>query len=70
MKKIYTTIVDHYEDCLEKHGDNHLGVDWPNIDDVDKRYHVMLDIIRLPIDKNVTLLDFGCGTAHLLEFIH
>lgn len=26
----YRSIVDHYEACLEKHGDSHLGVDWPN----------------------------------------
>ena len=70
MKKLYTAIVDHYENCLEKHGDNHLGVDWPNIEDVDKRYQVMLDIIRLNLDKDVSILDFGCGTAHLLEFIN
>ncbi|MDC0459772.1 class I SAM-dependent methyltransferase [Crocinitomicaceae bacterium] len=69
MKK-YKEIIKHYESCLEKHGDNHLGVDWPKIDDIDKRYHVMLDMIRLNLDKDVTLLDFGCGTAHLLEFIH
>lgn len=69
MKKNYTKIVDHYETCLEKHGDNHLGVDWPNIIDVDKRYHVMLDILKFNTDEYVTLLDFGCGTAHLLEFI-
>ena len=70
MKKIYTKIVDHYEDCLEKHGDNHLGVDWPKLDDVDKRYKIMLDIIRLNQENEVTLLDFGCGTAHLLEYIN
>jgi SAM-dependent methyltransferase len=70
MKKKYTKIVAHYEDCLEKHGDNHLGVDWPNQEDVDTRFKVMLDIMRLNEDKNeVSVLDFGCGTAHLLEYI-
>jgi len=37
MDKKYTKIVTHYEDCLEKHGDTHLGVDWPNQQDVYKR---------------------------------
>jgi len=71
MKKPYKNIIDHYESCLEKHGDNHLGVDWPKLDDVDKRYKVMLDIIRLNEESGnlVSLLDFGCGTAHLLEYI-
>lgn len=71
MKKIYTDIISHYEDCLFKHGDNHLGVDWPKLEDVDKRYKVMLDIIKFDEDilHYPTLLDFGCGTAHLLEYI-
>jgi len=70
MKKAYEDIVKHYEDCLEKHGDNHLGVDWPKREDVDARYKVMLDIVKINEDKgNVSLLDFGCGTAHLLGYM-
>lgn len=69
MDKKYTKIVTHYEACLEKHGDTHLGVDWPNQDDVYKRYQVMLDIVKFDAsDQPATLLDFGCGTAHLLEY--
>ncbi|WP_149206231.1 class I SAM-dependent methyltransferase [Flavobacterium johnsoniae] len=71
MKK-YNKIIEHYESCFDKHGDNHLGVDWPNKEDVDIRYKIMLDIIKLNDrnDKQVSLLDFGCGTSHLLEYIH
>ena len=72
MKKPYNDIISHYEECLEKHGDTNLGVDWPKIEDVDKRYKVMLDIIKFD-GLNLTsskLLDFGCGTAHLLEYIN
>lgn len=67
----YKKIIEHYEDCLKKHGDNHLGVDWPKLEDVNKRYNVMLDIVRINKDSNtnVSILDFGCGTSHLLEFI-
>jgi hypothetical protein len=62
----YHSIVQHYEACLERHGDTHAGVDWPNAQDADKRYRVMLDVVREP-DEAVTLLDFGCGAAHLVE---
>ena len=41
-KKIYL----HYENCLEKFGSTHKGVDWPNKIDADNRYKVMLDIIK------------------------
>lgn len=70
MKK-YKKIIAHYESCLDKYGDNHLGVDWPKIEDVDTRYKVMLDIIKFNEGSNhkVSLLDFGCGTGHLLDFI-
>jgi hypothetical protein len=70
-KKYLDTIVKHYEECLETHGDNHLGVDWPRIEDVRKRYRVMLDIIRISemYGTDVELLDFGCGAAHLLEYV-
>jgi SAM-dependent methyltransferase len=65
------TIVKHYEDCLDKYGDTHLGVDWPKAGDTDKRYKVMLDVTRFGGDehKNVSLLDFGCGAAHLYQYI-
>lgn len=64
----YRDIVSHYEACLDRHGDTHLGVDWPRKEDVLKRYRVMLDLIR-ETDGNVSLLDFGCGAAHLYEYI-
>ena len=70
MKKSYKKIIEHYESCLEKHGDNHLGVDWPKLEDVDKRYKVMLELVNEPVSQGITLLDFGCGTAHLLEYIN
>lgn len=65
------SIIEHYESCLEKHGDSHLGVDWPNANDAKTRYRIMLDVIKFKSDEaqNVSVLDFGCGTAHLYEYI-
>lgn len=67
--KKYYEIVNHYESCLEKYGNSHLGVDWPKIEDVYKRYEVMLDVIKVSYDENVKVLDFGCGASHLYEYI-
>jgi SAM-dependent methyltransferase len=71
MNDKYTRIVKHYEDCLDKHGDTHLGVDWPKLEDVDKRYRVMMDLLRFDsqLQQPASLLDFGCGAAHLIEYI-
>lgn len=66
----YRTIVAHYEDCLARHGDTHLGVDWPNREDALRRYQVMLDLVRpVPDGARVRLLDFGCGASHLYEYM-
>ncbi len=68
--KNYLSIVSHYESCLERHGDTHLGVDWPKKEDADTRYKVMLEIIRREDEaRTVRLLDFGCGASHLYEHI-
>ncbi len=63
----YMRIVSHYEACLEKHGDSHLGVDWPNREDAETRYRIMLDVARESGSDESSLLDFGCGTSHLYE---
>lgn len=71
MNPDYYKIVKHYEGCFDKYGDTHLGVDWPKLEDVDKRYKVMLDLIiqDTPSLSNVSLLDFGCGTGQLNTYL-
>ncbi len=69
MKKKYLDIVKHYESCAEKYGDTHMGVDWPNKEDAEKRYRVMLEVIKPIPAVTVKLLDFGCGASHLYEYI-
>ena len=64
----YQELVAHYEACLERYGDNHLGVDWPRKEDVEKRYRVMLELVR-EREETISLLDFGCGAAHLYDYI-
>jgi len=65
----YQSIIEHYEQCLARHGDSHLGVDWPNAADAETRYRVMLDVLRPEHRRDATILDFGCGAAHLYEYI-
>jgi SAM-dependent methyltransferase len=70
--KSYLRIIEHYEDCLARHGDMHLGVDWPNASDAKLRYSVMLDLVRCHCERTgspIDLLDFGCGAGHFLEFL-
>jgi len=69
--KPYLSIVSHYESCLDEHGDNHRGVDWPKAEDVPTRHDVMLGVIRPRAERSrpIRLLDFGCGASHLFAHI-
>jgi SAM-dependent methyltransferase len=69
MSKKYLKIISHYESCLEQYGDTHKGVDWPKEEDVNTRYRVMLEVIKKGIDQECSLLDLGCGTSHLYEYL-
>lgn len=68
-------LIEHYEDCFVTHGDNHKGVDWPNHEDAEKRYQVMLELVTNgpnPWQNNgydkATILDYGCGLGHLFAY--
>ena len=63
----YLKIAEHYKKCFERHGDNHLGVDWPKYEDTLTRYKIMLEVIK-PEDNISTFLDFGCGTSALYSY--
>jgi cyclopropane fatty-acyl-phospholipid synthase-like methyltransferase len=69
MNENYKTIVKHYENCLEKFGDTHLGVDWPKLEDVIIRYQVMFELINQNKLSEFSILDFGCGAAHFYDFL-
>lgn len=62
----YLDIANHYKKCFQKHGDSHLGVDWPNYKDTLTRHEVMISLLK---DEKSTLLDFGCGLGHFYEYI-
>ncbi len=66
-KEPYLKIVEHYVRCFNDHGDNHRGMDWPNMDDLLRRYELMLGVQRS--HEPCSLLDFGCGTAILKQYI-
>lgn len=66
--KSHLSIVSYYESCLDRYGDSHKGVDWPDERDAQTRYEVMLGLIPV-LDTKVSLLDFGCGASHLYQFI-
>lgn len=65
----YLTLKAHYESCFKTHGDTHKGMDWPNAEDAIKRFDIMLDIIDSSDISRASVLDIGCGSGHLLEYM-
>ena len=66
-EKKYLNIIQHYENCQDEFGDTFKGADWPNDVDALARYKVMLDVIKE--NEEVTLLDFGCGTGLMYQYL-
>jgi len=67
IRKTQQTNVEFIERLLATHGDSPRGVGWTDAD-ARIRYPVMLDVLpSRPADAS--LLDFGCGTGHLLEYL-
>lgn len=70
MDFIYTELVEHYENCLNRYGNTPQGVDWPNDADLKKRHNIMLDVIS-PNDlgKKINIIDLGCGYGSFYQHI-
>jgi SAM-dependent methyltransferase len=64
----YLDIVSHVETYLEKHGDSPQGHGWPKYEDAQTRYRVMLDVVKDTL-RPASLLDFGCGTSLLYDYM-
>ena len=60
-------IVASCERDFDEHGDTFRGAGWTKSEaEAERRYDVMLDLVADQGDY--TLLDFGCGTARLLDY--
>jgi len=59
-------ILNMYEDAFRRHGDSHEAVLWPK-GRQEERFHALTRHIRR--EKNLSVLDYGCGLAHLKPFL-
>ena len=53
---------------LDRHGDSHLAVGYTSPPQATERYAIMLGVTREE-EEPVSLLDVGCGLAHMLDYI-
>ncbi len=57
-------ISEHYTKLVEKYGDTPTSSQWTDLATQEKRMNILLEIGDI---KSSKVLDFGCGTGHLLE---
>lgn len=62
-------IVAHYDGALSRFGDTPRGALWPNAEDRQTRFDVMLDLMADRGEHTAVLCDLGCGTGELLARI-
>lgn len=55
-----------YHDCLNKHGDTPLATQQADRFTQEQRMRVICQVSDL---KHAKILDFGCGTGHMLDFL-
>lgn len=61
-------LTQHYVPLLEKHGSNHQAVNWGSPKSQRKRFEILLEPF-LQMKNSFSLLDVGCGLAHLFDYI-
>ena len=68
--RLHRAIVAACETDLVKYGDTFEGAGWTKRPEhAELRYRIMLEGIRPETHRPISLLDFGCGAAHLYDFI-
>ena len=67
-KLVGEAITAHYETCLEKHKGSLLEVDWTNKEAAISRYWAFMRHVPDGIWDGM-VLDFGCGTGRLCEYL-
>ena len=58
-----------YDARLRAFGDTAQGAHWPNEEDRRTRYDVMLDVIEAGAPRPARIVDLGCGSGGLLDYI-
>ena len=69
MDARYLDIASHYDSRLAEFGDTALGAHWPSQKDRERRFDVMLDVMKDDDAQGIDVLDFACGSGDLLRHL-
>jgi SAM-dependent methyltransferase len=65
----YHALKEHYERKLQEYGPNSKGMDWPNPEDLEKRFKILSGVIKFEGNVKTSLLDLGCGVGLFIPFL-
>lgn len=68
MSEIRRLTAEYYSRSLAEHGDTPKGVDWKDFASQHLRFERLLR--NLPLNSTFSILDVGCGTGALVDFLH
>ncbi|MGE3556389.1 MAG: class I SAM-dependent methyltransferase [Candidatus Obscuribacterales bacterium] len=57
---------EHYSERAIEHGDSAPATNWPDRESQERRLEILCSIADL---SEASILDFGCGTGHLLTYL-
>ena len=66
FQKDLSQLSEHYSRLLEEHGDSPQAVQQTTVETQERRMTVLAEVGDL---RSAKVLDFGCGTGHLLTFM-
>jgi SAM-dependent methyltransferase len=66
FEKDLAGLEQHYSQLLKECGDTPQGVQWGDVETQERRMAILLDVGDV---RSAKVLDFGCGTGHLLNFM-
>ncbi len=67
MTGLLAPVAAYYTEKLREHGPGPAGVDWKSAESQELRFHELCRI--LPDDGVFSILDVGCGTGALVDFL-
>ena len=67
LSKTFLKLSNHYDNLFERHGDSVKSSQQSDKITRDKRLKILTQ--NLDLNKKISILDFGCGTGFLLQYL-
>lgn len=66
MERLKQSVIEYFENCLDKHGDSAQGVDYNGKESQYQRFEILASVAPL---EATSVLDVACGLGHFYDFL-